>query len=367
MVCTFWESKRFTAAGQFVSGVRNFTVANPSSASPVLVYFDSPGPQNSIVFGTAGFRGWAISNASVKNVAIAIDGIPYGTAAYGAPRPDVCAAYANAANCPNVGWAFPIDTTQFADGPHTVTATATVPESSGTYIGAVSSTFTVVNWSTSNPMKLNFDSPNAQSGPFSGSVSIGGWVIDTQAPITQVSVAVDGIPLGNANSGVLRNDVCAVFPGSIGCPNVGWNYLLNTALFPDGTHTLAVTGMTAGGQNSTFTTSFTTANGSSTPIHINIDTPNSSQILAGISPIGGWALDTNGAAITSVDILVDGETLGSGIYGGARADVCAHFTTAGGCPNVGWNYELNTTGFANGGHTLQVRATASDGQQYTVS
>ncbi len=359
--------KALTAAGQYVSTTRNFTVANPSSASPVLVYVDSPSPQNSIVFGTAGFRGWAISNASVSNVAIAVDGVPYGTATYGAARPDVCAAYANVANCPNVGWTFPLDTTQLADGLHTMTATATVPESAGTFVGTVSSAFTVVNWSTSNPMKLNFDSPNAQSGPLSGSVTIGGWVIDTQAAINQVSVAVDGIPLGNANSGIARNDVCAVFSNSIGCPNVGWNYRLNTTLFPDGTHTLAVTAATSGGQNSTFSTTFTTANGSSTPIHISIDTPNSSETLAGISPIGGWAVDSSGAVIASVEILVDGDPVGTAIYGGARADVCAQFNTAGGCPNVGWNYELNTAGFANGGHTLGVRATGSDGQQYTVS
>jgi N-acetylmuramoyl-L-alanine amidase len=216
-------------------------------------------------------------------------------------------------------------------------------------------------------MKLSIDSPNSQTGPLSGSVNVGGWAIDTQAAISKVAVAVDGTPLGNASYGSTRNDVCSAFAGSIGCPNVGWNYMLDTTLFTDGTHTLAVTGTTSAGQSSTFTGTFTVANGSTDPIKISIDIPSSSQTLAGVSPIGGWAVDTSGATITSVDVLIDGQAVGDAAYGSVRADVCAHYSNAGGCPNVGWNYQLDTDGFANGGHTLQIRATGSDGHQYTVS
>ena len=46
---------------------------------------------------------------------------------------------------------------------------------------------------------------------------------------------------------VRGRDVCSIFASAIGCPNVGWNFFLDTTLFSDGTHTLAVTGTTTAG------------------------------------------------------------------------------------------------------------------------
>jgi hypothetical protein len=237
----------------------------------------------------------------------------------------------------------------------------------GTQQNTFSSQFTVANWTTGNPMKLSVDFPNSQSGPLSDQLGIGGWAIDQLAGISSVAVAIDNLPLGNANYGGVRADVCKTFPEAIGCPNVGWNYYLDTTLLSDGTHTLAVTGTTTAGQSSTFTQSFQVANSASSPLRVSIDVPGTSQTLTGIAPIGGWAVDTTGAQIVSVEILVDGLVNGSAIYGGVRGDVCAHYSGAGGCPDVGWNYQLNTAPFPNGSHTLEARALSADGKLYTQS
>ena len=109
------------------------------------------------------------------------------------------------------------------------------------------------------------------------------------------------------------------------------------------------------------------ANSSTDPLRVSIGVPGPAQTLSGVAALGGWALDTSGVAVVSVDVLVDGELNGIAAYGGARADVCAQFSNAAGCPNVGWNYLLNTEVFANGNHTLEVRAVGADGKQYTVS
>ncbi len=353
----------YAGAGQYTIASRTFSVSNPLSASPVLIGIDLPSQQNAILTGLTSFSGWAVdSGAAISRVRIAIDGASYGTATYGLSRPDVCAVYPVDSHCPNVGWILPVDTSQLADGPHTVTVTA-----AGAQTNTASSQFTVANWTTSNPMTLSIDYPNSQTGPLSGEAGIGGWAIDQIAAISKVTIAVDNLSLGTAVYGGVRSDVCAAFASAIGCPNVGWNYLLDTNLLSDGPHTLAVSGTTAGGQTSTFTTSFQVANGASSPVRIGIDIPSPGQTLTQVSHIGGWALDSNGPQIVSVAVLVDGVLNGASSYGGSRMDVCAHYPAAGGCPNVGWNYELDTAPYANGTHTLEIRALAADGNLYTQS
>ena len=91
------------------------------------------------------------------------------------------------------------------------------------------------------------------------------------------------------------------------------------------------------------------------------------ETLTGIAHVAGWAVDTGGAQVLSVTVLVDALVNGIASYGGTRADVCARYPSGGGCPNVGWDYQLDTKPFANGSHTLEVRALAADGQKYTAS
>jgi hypothetical protein len=353
----------YAGAGQFSTATRTFTVSNNPSVSPVVIGIDSPSAQNAIVLGQTTFSGWAVDiNSTVHQVKMAIDGIAAGTAVYGASRPDVCAVYPDEPACPNVGWTFSVDTTRLANGIHTVTATAI-----GAQQNTLSAQFTVANWTTGNPMKLSIDTPNSQSGPLSGQQGIGGWALDQLAGISNIAVAIDNVPLGNAFYGGARADVCTAFPDAIGCPNVGWNYYLDTSLLSDGTHTLAVTGTTTAGRSSTFTQSFQVANSAGSPLRVSIDAPGASQTLTGIAPVGGWAVDTAGPAIVSVVILVDGIVNGTAVYGAPRADVCAHYASAGGCPDVGWNYQLDTAPYANGSHTLQARALSADGKLYTQS
>jgi hypothetical protein len=90
---------------------------------------------------------------------------------------------------------------------------------------------------------------------------VNGWAIDDSSPISSVSIAVDGVrQVHNATYGGARPDVCAVYPGRSGCPNVGWSTTIDTTLFSNGTHTLAVTATTPFGQSSTTNTSFAIVN-----------------------------------------------------------------------------------------------------------
>ena len=52
---------------------------------------------------------------------------------------------------------------------------------------------------------------------------------------------VDGMVVGTATYGLSRPDVCAVYAGRPGCPNVGYSFSLNTSTLSVGTHTITVT------------------------------------------------------------------------------------------------------------------------------
>ncbi len=343
---------------------RQFTVSNTALGNPVTVGIDVPGALSSIVQGSLQFKGWAISSDSqISSISLAIDGVTQGSGVYGSPRPDVCAVYTGSPGCPYVGWTLVYDTNLLANGQHTLTVTARVTDANGdvTEQGNATSTFTVANWTSSNPIIMSVDNPNSSSGALSGRAPIGGWALSTIAPIAAVYVSVDGTPFGAASYGGTRTDVCGVYSGAPGCPNVGWDFVLDTTLLADGSHTLQITAASVAGQSAAKTQSFRVANSGSDAVIVDIDSPSAGQALTGMGGFYGWTLDTKGVPVQSVIVLVDGVPNGTATYGTNRADVCAVYLNAAGCPDVGWSYTLDTTKISNGLHSLQVRTTAADG------
>lgn len=354
------------AQGVHATVARPFTVANDISANPTRVFIDVPGPGFSY-HGLVNFTGWVINdNAAISNVTVSIDGVTRGNATHGSSRPDVCGAFPGSPDCPNVGWSYTVDTTTLGNGAHTFAVTATAANGQKS-IGA--NTFNVSNWTTATPVSLTIDVPNANSSAFSGLAAVGGWAIDANSAIGSVSIAVDGVALGNAVYGGSRPDVCTAYPGEAGCPNVGWNANIDTTQLSDGTHTLSVTANPAGAQSFTTSTSFTVANlaTSANPFKLTIDQPAAGATLTGANAmLAGWAV-SGSAAITSLRLSVDGVFYGAATYGGSRPDVCVLFPGQAGCPSVGWNESLDTTRLTNGTHTLEATAVNSSGQSATVS
>ena len=80
----------------------------------------------------------------------------------------------------------------------------------------------------------------------------------------------------------------------------------------------------------------------------------------GVIPLQGWALDDNG--LEGVDIVVDGIVVGRANYGRARPLVA---TTYPGYPDsnaAGFAYQLDTTHFLNGSHTVSARVRSKTGE-----
>ena len=212
-------------------------------ATPPTVWIDAPAAR-STVSGTVTVVGWAIDNSSavgtaISSVQVKVDGTVVGTATYGLSRPDVCAAFPGRPGCPNVGYSFSLNASSLSAGSHTITVTATdsdtAPDS-----GSASVTVTV----QATPPTVWIDAPAAGS-IVSGTVTVVGWAIDNTSAvgtaISSVQVKVDGTVAGTANYGLSRPDVCAVYPGRPGCPNVGYSFSLNTSSLSAGSHTITVT------------------------------------------------------------------------------------------------------------------------------
>src|SRR5262249_59586943 len=86
------------------------------------------------------------------------------------------------------------------------------------------------------PPSGNIDIPG-KNGIVSGTITVSGWALDNTSAvgsaISAVHISVDGIVVGTATYGLSRPDVCAAYPGRIGCPNVGYTFLLNTTARTD--------------------------------------------------------------------------------------------------------------------------------------
>jgi hypothetical protein len=95
------------------------TVANTEIDPPVAA-MASPGA-NEVLTGTVKITGYAYSlSGGVARIRIYVDGYPFGEATYGSERPEICAALAEVAACPNIGFEGDLDTRLLSNGPHTI-------------------------------------------------------------------------------------------------------------------------------------------------------------------------------------------------------------------------------------------------------
>lgn len=81
---------------------------------------------------------------------------------------------------------------------------------------------------------------------------------------------------------------------------------------------------------------------------------------AGTIPLHGWALDDDG--ILAVDILVDGATAGRATYGRARPAVRQQFPGFPDANAAGFVFQLDTTRYLNGLHTVVPRIRSKTGE-----
>jgi hypothetical protein len=100
------------------------------------------------------------------------------------------------------------------------------------------------------------------------------------------------------------------------------------------------------------------------PSYGTLDIPPAGATLSGLVEVAGWALDDRGTA--KVEVLLDGAVIGQAVYGSERSDVVPDFPGVPGAPYFGFSFEMDTTSFSNGAHSLAARATDISGNSSLI-
>jgi predicted amidohydrolase YtcJ len=101
---------------------------------------------------------------------------------------------------------------------------------------------------------------------------------------------------------------------------------------------------------------------SGSPPFGHLDSPAEGESVSGTFNLYGWALDNDGP-IDRVEIHLDGEYIGEAVYGEPRPDVANDYPGRDGAPNFGYSFQLDTTLYSNGPHTLSALAFGPAGDQ----
>ncbi|MCP4140196.1 MAG: amidohydrolase family protein [Chloroflexi bacterium] len=101
-------------------------------------------------------------------------------------------------------------------------------------------------------------------------------------------------------------------------------------------------------------------NGNSIPFGY-LDTPAPDEKISGTYIIAGWALDD--APIDRIELYLDGEYIGDAFYGVPRPDVASDYPDNDGAPNFGYSFDLDTSQYENGTHTLSALAFGASGNE----
>ena len=296
-----------------IDEVRVYSRALDAEAIGAVMAAGAPGPDTTppLVTATAPADGDTLSdtvpvtanasdNEAVDRVELLVDGLLTGT--------DTASPYA-----------FSLDTTTLADGPHTLTLAAY--DAAGNQ--ASDSLAVTVNNSDLIPPSATLTAP-ADGATVSGTIAVTTDASDNEA-VTRVELFVDGA----------LTDTDSAAP---------YEFSLDTTALNNGLHTLTVTAYDAANNQGSDQVSVTASNPDLTPPIVVLTTPADGAMVSGTVAVTADASDNE--AVDRVELFVDGAL--------ADTDSAAPY-----------EFSLDTTALGDGPHTL--RATAYDAATNTAS
>ena len=176
---------------------------------------------------------------------------------------------------------------------------------------------------TDSPPTVSITNPS-DGETVSGSVTVTADASDDNG-VTQVEFFVDGGSIGVDSDG-----------------SDGWSATWDTTGYADGSHTVEATATDTAGQTASDSISVTVDNIDSPPT-VNITNPSDGETVSGSVTVTADASDDNG--VTQVEFFVDGGSIGVDSDG-----------------SDGWSATWDTTGYADGSHTVEATATDTAGQ-----
>ena len=361
------------SAGQSTTfGPRQFSVAaGAGTGAPyggIDVAGDSVTASPTIIrSGTLEVRGWLIDakdGAPLNNVAIFIDGSSIGTPMLGLIRPDIVDAFGNNAFLRS-GFKMLYPVSGLSVGAHTVTVQAIDSTGQTTTFGP--RTITVFAPPPVGHIGAVVDSVTfSETVGTADSVAVTGWAADPLdgAPLGNVKVFIDGAAAGTPTLGIPRLDVAEASQNSAYL-NSGYRLLSPASALSAGVHKVTVVATNSAGISTTFgprTFTVAAAAGTGSPFG-GIDeagdsvTGSSTINQSGTLEIRGWIVDAaDGAPLGSVNVAIDGTSVGVPTLGLSRPDIAAAFADNR-LLHSGFRLLYPAASLAAGTHTITVTAT----------
>lgn len=341
--------------------------------------------------GVEGVQGWALADTGVFAVDIVVDGVIVGRSNYGRSRPTVAKEFPGFPDTAAAGFGYQLDTTQFLNGQHTVTARVESRSGEVTYLNPVSLQFTNTTLDLLPFGKIEFPNQGAEMfGECNEALDdrrpllsvVSGYALDVNANynlpgIGYVELLIDGALTFNSQTdctfsaaaggltecyGIRRQDVEQNFPRLVDAPHAGYRFVLDvgaevgSGLYTQGTHELTIrAGDTQGNVTdvSRIEVTFTCADNTTEDLAIGaIDFPVTGLLYGGIVQVSGWAVDLDGVA--AVLVFVDGNLVAISESFIPRPDILDDYPSyAGSTP--GWFTYIDTTQLSNGIHQLSAQ------------
>jgi hypothetical protein len=311
-------------------------------------------------------------DSNIARLDILIDGVPRRLIVPNQSRTDFCAAE-RVRGCPLVGFLTSIDFVSLGipAGTHTLQIRATNARGAFKNFPEQPVTFTVAPGQSREPAGT-IEAP-AAGAAVTGSTPIRGYAYAPDLRILAVDILIDGLTYGRATYGQRRDEVCRDLPNRPpNCPNVGFSFTLDSAggevRLPNGRHSLQARVLDEAGRYTLLP---------ATPITINVEnaanlpptgvlaTPGANARLSGTVKIWGYAWDLDGT-VETVQLLIDGVIYGNPKYGDERAQQCATLPDVKACPNIGFDFDFDTTQVSNGLHQLGIRIVDDKGRAAIV-
>lgn len=284
--------------------------------------------------------GWAASKSTdIARIAVLLNGAELGDAVYGFPRPDV-AEHLDIADRDTFGFSGRINLQDAPIGECKLIIRIYPVK------GRPKDSVHTVELG-GNPIRVSLDAPAQREPVYQSKLYVQGWAISEIGNITSADVYIDEHHLGSANYGSPRPDVAA----HLNKPDkqlVGFMGNFETRDISAGSHDLTLIFHDDAGNIYQFSRRVEVLDN---PITANIDAPEDGLTLyhpnIGIS---GWAFSETGT-ITSVDVVVQNQVIGTLNYGHSRPDVARHFDDPN-KENCGFRGEVNVPPLRPGAHQL---------------
>ncbi len=373
----------------------------------VIGFFEGPLGGLNAGSGAIGLTGWALADTGVRQVTIQVDGVDIGAAGYGGFRPLVEDQYPGFPDTPAAGFGYNLNSTDFANGLHHISAKVETFGGTTVIIPAVEPDLTVI---TDGRRPVHFTNNTAILVPF-GKINlpqrnadlfgvcdlnnlnrrytvISGWVLDLgvelhDAGVGWVELMVDGVIQANTRTGCFYNqgtggltdcyglqrlDIERSYPFALDAPSSGFRFVLDIGLllnigYVQGHHTLSIRAGDLSNQSIEVAEIpvdfFCVENQSNEQSFGFIESPRLGRHWADSISFQGWALDWQG--VDSVEVFVDGTSVGLADYGaglGGRPGVQGQYPGYPDSMAPVWRLsDFDTHNLAEGFHQVQVRVT----------